>query len=533
MKGWIAIFNTFILFIIFTCPVFAQDMEPEEPEIILPRVVLEIEDLSVEKIHTGLPEEPEQPLQLREYPLPELGELEIEESSFKISAPEEGKPALEEGKKDLIADVTLGAGIPNHFIGNISLYKFGELPEGKLLFNHEMLDGIGNNPPGSGYHMREESLEGMVRFDIGKAQIKTDGDFIDLERGLQGNGSFFSTINRSLTGDISLQYGISDRFILRSRVDGSVYSQLLTGTSSRQINELSFSPEVTGELQMDNWHLGITPKLSYRNVLEKDGLLATRFQLRGDFGIDISERYRLDAQASWFYSDASGHLFPFYLGLTATPTDLFMFRVNAGYKLLQYNLKDVFSAYQFASVPDTLLDNHGWFFDLMSRLFITDKWMLNAELSFMDNSGMLTVGESIDPVTGLFNPYQVKALSLNASLGAHWNITEGITARFDAAAELLDRPKLHPQYRFGARLDATQPAGKYGGGVSSALLLGEHDYVQAPLVDLYGFYRPADFIKLQLEINDLLLPIINMQRYSFYPYIDEGFRITVKTQFNF
>ncbi|UCB45691.1 MAG: hypothetical protein JSV25_16035 [Spirochaetota bacterium] len=511
----------------------AQDIEPDEPEIILPSVVLEIEDLSVEKIRSGLPEEIEQPLPWREYPLPEPEELEIEESSFEISAPDEEHTAPEEGRRDLIAEVTLGAGIPSHFIGSISLFKFGELPEGKLLFHHEMLDGIGSNSPGIGYNMREDILEGMVRFDIGDVEFKTDGEFVDLERGLQGNSNFYSKINRRLSGDISLKYAISDQFILKGRVDGSVSSQLLTGTSFQQINEFLISPEVTGELQMENWYLGITPELSYRNVLEKNGLLTTRFQLRVDVGIDIGEKYRIDAQASWFYSEASNHLFPFYLGLTGTPTDFFMFRVNAGYKLLQYNLKDIFAEYEFSSVPDTLLDNHGWFVDLMSRLYITDRWMLNAEASFMKHSGMFTVDKSIDPVTGLFTPDQVEALSLNVLFGARWNITDRIFAQFNAGAEFLDRPQFFPQYSLGAQLDATQEEGKYGGGVSADLLLGEHDYIQVPILDLYGFYRPADFIKFQLDINDLLLPIVSQQRYSWYPYIEEGFKITLKTQINF
>ena len=533
MKHWTYFFAVLLIFALGVQLSLGQEMEPEEPEIVLPSVVLEIEDLSVEKVRSGLPESEELPTPWREHPLPEPGELEIEETALGIVMPDEGS-SPPTGKKDFVAEATVGAGIPNHFFSSISLHKYGELPEGTLLFRHEMLDGFSDKPPGSGYNFREDTLKGMLRFALGEFEIKTKAEFSDFERGLQGYGNFYSKLNRSLKGAVTANYSISERLLLKGNIDGWVSSQLLTGTpSGSQTREIVLSPQIWGELLMENWYLGLTPRLSYRNVPDRTHLLVTRVGVNGDFGVNLGEKYRLDGGVGWFYSEPTNHLVPFHLAITATPSDLFSLQAKAGYRIEEYNLIDIFYNYRFSSVPITLEDNHGWFFDFGSRLFFSDRWLFSADLSFMDESGMLTFSETMDPASGLFTPIQTEALSLGVNLGARWNVTKVFTAQFGAASEFLDNPAFFPRYRFNIDLEAAEQQGKYGGGLLSSLLVGEHDTVQAPVIDLYGFYRPIDFVKLSLEVSDLLLPIIGASRYSWYPYIEQGFGIIMKAQINF
>ena len=346
----------------------AQEMEPEEPEIVLPSVVLEIEDLSVEKVRSVLPQSEELPSLWREHPLPEPGELEIEEASLDIAMPDEGS-ASPGGSRDFVAEATVGTGIPNVFYSSISLHKYGELPEGKLFFRHEMSDGFSENPPGAGYNLREDTLNGMLRFALGEFEIKTRAEFTDFERGLQGQTDFYSKLNRSIKGDFAANYRISEQFLLNGSIEGWASSQLLTGTpSGGQTQEFFISPRIRGELLMENWYLGITPKMSYRNVSDRSDLVVTRVDISGDFGVALGEKYRIDGGVGWFYSKPTEHLVPFHLALTATPSELFTLQVKGGYKIEEYNLIDIFHRYAYASVPDQLIDNHGWFFDVGSRL---------------------------------------------------------------------------------------------------------------------------------------------------------------------
>ncbi len=520
------------------CP-FGQDMEPQEPDIILPMVVMEIEDLSVEDITAELPESPELLTPERGYPLPEAGDLEVEETPFDISVPEEGvSAAYITRRKDLIAEAVLGTGNLNHFFGNVSLFKFGEPPEGKIFFEHEMLDGFSSKPPGSGYNIREDSLEGMVRFNLSELNFQIDGEFHDLERGLQGNGDFYSKINRFVTGDAEVKYELSDQFTIKGALNTSVASQLITESGNQAsvpegTTEFILSPTVTGELQLERVYLGFSPRLSYRSVSGNPDLSLTRIQAAGKVGIDLSDIFRVDGNISWYWSDNTDHLFPFHLALSVTPSDSFTIQAKAGYRLIEYNLIGVFNDYYLADAPDTLEDNHGWFFDLGSRWILSDYWILNAEVSLMDNSGMLTPGEQIDGTTGLFPLYQEESVTLSTDIGARWNILKGLSLRFGLSSELLDRPRFFPQYRFSIELDALEQSGKYGGGLTSIFLTGEHEYIQAPLIEVNGFYRIADSIRLSLEIKDLLAPVLDRPRYSWYPYIEKGFSITLKTYINF
>ncbi|KPJ79962.1 MAG: hypothetical protein AMS17_21115 [Spirochaetes bacterium DG_61] len=198
----------------------AQDLEPEEPEIVLPSVILEIEDLSVERITAALPEDEVLLTPEPQFPLPEAGELEVGEPEIDFISPQTGTPVFQvkEGKF-LTAEAVLGAGTVNNFYGRVSLYFLGEKPEGKILYQHETLDGFSSEPAGSGYNIREDRLESYLNFNLGRVGFKTEGTFADGERGLQGKGNFFSKINRYVQTSLGAEIPMAGWFTLRSAVD--------------------------------------------------------------------------------------------------------------------------------------------------------------------------------------------------------------------------------------------------------------------------------------------------------------------------
>ncbi|MBN2324340.1 MAG: hypothetical protein JXQ30_11445 [Spirochaetes bacterium] len=511
----------------------AQQMEPEEPEIVLPRVVLEIEDLSVETVRTGLPKSEELPSPWREHPLPEPGELRITEASFAVQAPDDGagKPS---GRKDFVAEAIVGTGTPNHFFSRISLYKYGGLPEGSLFFQHEMFDGFSENPPGSGYNYRDDTLKGTVRFGIGDVEMRTTGSFSDTERGLQGQGNYYSKLNRKVKGTVAARYEISEQFHLSGELDGWGASQLLVGTpSGERTSELVLSPQVKGELLLENVYLALTPRVSYRNVASNPALSVTRVGVKGDIGITIGEKYRLDGGIGWFYSDPTYHLLPFHLAFTLTQSELFTLQLKGGYEIDEYDLAYIFEQYRYSAVGQALCDSHGWFFDAGSRFTLSERWTLSADVSFKDQSGMITAEGTPDPVTGLFPTRQKKALRLGVDVGARWTITSSISARFGIKSEILDNPEFFPRHKISADIEHSERSGRYGAGLLSSLFIGENEWVQSPVIDLYGFYRPIDYVRFSLELSDLLLPIAGIPRYSWYPYIERGFGVTLKAQINF
>jgi len=80
-----------LFFIIFTFQMlvtsktlFSQDIIPEKPDIFLPSVVLEVEDISVKDIVAPLPEEKLILTPDVNFPLPGKEDLEIDESAISI-----------------------------------------------------------------------------------------------------------------------------------------------------------------------------------------------------------------------------------------------------------------------------------------------------------------------------------------------------------------------------------------------------------------------------------------------------------------
>ena len=516
---------------------FSQDIEPSEPSIVLPAVVLEIEDLSIESITAVLPEDEEILPPEIEFPLPEVGELEVEEPHMDFTMPQTGVPAFQirEGKY-LTTEAVLGIGTTNQFFSRISLYYLGKKPEGKILYQHEALDGFSSKPAGSGYGMREDRLEGSLSFDLGSAEIRTEGAYRELERGLQGNGNFYSKINRFVGVGGQAEYQIGDRFLLKGYIDTSVAAQLITGGSSasEEVTEVYISPKIAGELRFSRLVLGIEPRFSYRNVFDNEDLSLMRGGLSGYFEADISDKYRLNGSLGWYWIENLGHLVPFNLALTVTPTEFFSFTAGGGYRIEEFNLKDIFNDYPLAGVPASLYDNHGWFAELRSGWIPFQGWMFDAGLLYTDNKKMPSPGDLPGTTTtGLFPLTQIKAQRLSMDTGVRWNISESFSARFGLESEFLKKPEFYPGNRATLEVNGIEKKGRYGGGFSSEFLTGVNDSVQLPVLDLNGFFRATDFLRFVLEIDDLLYPLLDGRRYYWEPYIEPGLKVILKAHINF
>ncbi len=515
---------------------FSQDMEPSEPDIVLPSVVLEIEDLSIESITAALPEDEELLPPEIEFPLPEVGELEVEEPHMDFTMPQTGVPAFQirEGKY-LTTEAVLGIGTTNQFFSRISLYYLGKKPEGKILYQHEALDGFSSKPAGSGYGMREDRLEGSLSFNLGSAELRTEGAYRELERGLQDKGNYYSKINRFIGAGGQAEYRIGDRFLLKGYMDTSVAAQLITGGSpaSEEVTEVYFSPKITGELRFSRLVLGIEPRFSYRNVFDNEDLSLMRGGVRGYFEADISDTYRLNGCLGWQWIEDPGHLVPFDLALTVTPTEFLSFTAGGGYRIEEFNLKDIFNDYPLAGVPASLYDNHGWFTELRSSWSPFQGWLIDAGLLYMANKKMPDPGDAPDGDTGLFPFNQVEAQRLSADAGVRWNISESFSARFGLESEFLKKPNFYPGNRATLDLNGIEKKGRYGGGFSSEFLTGVNDSDQLPFLDLNGFYRATDFLRFVLEIDDLLYPLLDGRRDYWEPYIEPGLKVILKAHINF
>jgi hypothetical protein len=533
-----AVFVLFLGFVAIAAPsALPQGLEPGEPEIVLPSVLLDLEDLSVESVTAAIPEEAESlPSVDLKFPLPEAGEETVVEPSVELQIPKTGFEGEESGKKrDFTAEAELGAGTLNHFFGRFSLYSLGQKPEGRILFQHETLDGFSGKPPGRGYDLRTDQLEGGLKVGAKTVRLEAAGSFIERERGLQEIGAFYSKIDRlvGLRADTELVPG--GHFWMKTTVDGSATTRLLAGggAGSEEITEYLLEPSLAFEYRFKRGALGVTPRVSYRGVPDRDPLSTARAEARVYARIDLNEATRFDGGVAWHYGDTSGNSVPFDIGLESDFTDYFTLSLRGGYRVEEMNLRDLFAAYSLMDVPAALDDGKGWFFEARANWIPVQGWIFNAGILYADSNAMPSFDRTPDPTSGLFPFIQEEALRVSVETGLRWNISEALSARLGWNAELSEKPEFFPRHKLLFEGSAEQKNGKFGGGLTAEYLLGVNDTDQLPTLGVSGFVQAAEFMRFTLEANDLLYPLLDGPRLEWYPFVAPGLTVTLKALINF
>jgi hypothetical protein len=539
MNGWTTavVFTLFLCIVSVTAPrALPQELEPGEPEIVLPLVLLELEDLSVESVTAVIPEEEESlPSELK-FPLPDAGAIAVPEPEIELEVPRSGVSREENGKgRDFTAEAELGAGTLNRFISRFSLYSLGQKPEGKLLFQHETLDGLSSNPPGRGYNLRNDRLEGGLKVGVKKVRFEAEGAFIEEERGLQENGGFYSKIDRFTGVKGALEFSPGGHFLMNTSIGGAFTTRLLAGggPTSEEITEYLFEPALTLEYRFRRGALGLTPRVSYRGVPDRDALTAARAEARVFIRFDVNDTTRFDGGVGWHYGETTGNRVPFDIGLESDINDYFSMSLRGGYRVDEMNLKELFAEHYLMGVPTVLDDSVGWFFSARANWIPAQGWVFDAGVRFSDNSAMPSFDRNFDPATGLFPFIQEEALRVSAEMGLRWNLTEALSARFGWDAELSEKPEFFPRHRLLFEGTAEQKKGKFGGGLTAESLLGVNGTDQLPVVGVSGFVQAADFLRFALEADDLLYPLLDGPRLGWFPYVETGFTLTLKALMNF
>jgi hypothetical protein len=523
----------FILSLLVT-QLSAQAVEPEEPDIVLPEVILQVADLVVENVEAELPEETDLFPPEREAPLPEEGELTVEEPAQPLSTPsgiEESLPATEPG---LIAEGILGAGSLDHLYGSISLYQMGVEPRFKLKFLHETLDGFGGHEQGSGYNFREDFLWGGVKFKVGNLLLDSSGEFHDIERGFQGKGTFTSRIFRAGQGEVEAEYPLGERLWLLGNLEAGFFSRLLTGSDAQETTEILVAPELSLELRSGKNRLGLSSLYKYSSLLEDDESVVTRLELEGYFGVDFLPQLRVEGSGGWFWNNELGNFFPFALTLSGALFDVLSFGLSGGYRIEHIDYRLIFQDYDLVESPESLSDNHGWYSDLNISYSLSPQLSLLGGGSLSWNKAMVdpyadpTKDLGIDQDSGLFPFRQVDADRFSSRIGLRWYPLSVLGLSGSWEMEWLDHPGFTPQYKIRLEAEVKERLGKWGG--NGYLLQQDWPGSQLPLMGISGFYKLSGTIKLILEIEDILALFQNDPRTIWYPYEEPGFYGIVKVQ---
>jgi hypothetical protein len=525
------------------------EAEPSDPGLVLPTVVLEIEDLSIETIEAVLPEEEELLPPQRNVPLPEEGIMEVEEPSPDVHLPDDDVTIQQAASSAFVAEVLLGAGSVNNILSQISFYKLGESPRYKFLFLHEMLDGfsyidseggLAFRDGGTGFNNRIDSLDGSFRWIAPEIETNLEGGFFELEQGLQENSDFYSLINRFISGSAGISFMPFEILELRSSI-GSAYASLSLTGDTVPVMEVSYPPSelllyggIGMDFLFDTVKLGLDTRYTYRTVAGGPDYEFHRLHADVYCGIEFPDSFTLNGRVGYFFSLDEPWLIPFELSLSGNPFEFLSFRFAGGYRIEAYDLMYVWKEFEYMGLPSGLADNHGWFFDTQVKLNADNNLILSLGSVFSTNTIHLSYSDVTDPSTGLFSlamDHNVQKLTSEA--GIRWNVVPWFYLNIKGSGIFLWEPEFVPFCEGLIEGVATDEAGKYGGQLS---FLFESDFekkVQIPIFDIALFFKISDNVKLIGEGHDLLYPFLREDRYVREPYTSPGIRGTLKVHITF
>lgn len=494
---------------------------------VMPQVILQIEDLSVEKVEAQLPPEEELLPPERSIPVLNEGDLAVGEPQIPVASVDTEGTAPAGSNRFLSTDVELGAGMLNQIMGTVALKTLGQDPRFSLQFHHETLDGFAFKPAGSGFNLRNDSLDGDVKLRIGGVDTDVAGSFLEMENGLQGQSPFVAALSRRLDATAAFTGSPLEWLTLNAGFDGGYDSLTLESTTPAPlgVTGLLLKPSLSAEAHVGSVKLGLDTSYTYRAGTSVIADLQ-RYTANASFSATLSAPYSFSAVGGWFWNSAGLSLFNFSLSATGTPLEFLTVTLDGGYKVIPYDLHDIIasSAYAF---PGALQDDHGWFGDASVQLNLTRDLALSAKIAYMSSLAM-PVGETTqDPATGLFIVSQVAGSQLSTDAGLNW----GITPAFSVSATwthqyLFPRPFFTPSDTVNAAVIGLEPNGRFGGSVSLLVSPTASDVLQQPVLRISGFWKISDAVKLQIDGDDLLSPLIPGGRSDIAPYVTPGFRFT-------
>jgi hypothetical protein len=505
---------------------------PGEPEIVMPQVILQIEDLSVEKVEAQLPPEEDLLPPERTIPVMNEGDLAVGEPQIPASAVDTEAGARQQADRFLTSEVQLGAGSQNMITGSMSLKTLGQDPRFSLQFNHETLDGFAGHDPGSGFNLRDDGLNGGLKFRLGAMDTDITGSFSENENGLQSNPAgvpYNTALARSLAANASFSASPLEWLALNAAVGAGYDSLTLEGSTPLPVTGLHVAPTLSAEARFGVVKIGLDTSYWYRSETMSSTDQLNRFQVGSTFHIDLPATFILEGSAAWFWNSAGLSLFPFTLSATGTPFAFLTMSLTGGYKVVPYELNDMISAHSLAS-PDLsipLADDRGWFADASVQLTLTRDLAVTTKLSFMASEAMPVGSTSLDAATGLYTIAQQQGLRLDSDVGLRWGISQSFSLSAGWTQEYLTLPLFASSYAITVELIGLEPTGKFGGNFSIVVSPIVTGLLQLPVVRLSGFWKISDVVKLQLDCDDLLWPLLGGPRWDVAPdtYVTPGFRI--------
>ncbi|MFW6288398.1 MAG: hypothetical protein ACOC2Q_01305 [Spirochaetota bacterium] len=521
---------------------FAQQagpVAPEETEIIVPELVLQVEELELQEVSAVLPEQGELALGRISIPLPGADELIVDDVSFALPQP---GVAVGRDTSSVFSSGRLGAGTVNHIVGELSLFKLGADPRFRLRFTHEGLDGYQFGEAGNGYFSNLNVIDGWFAGGSERFRSDVEAAFSEDVVGLQGQSDYFSTGLRRTTATATTEFAPEPLISLTGAFDGSFSTRILSASGDSSVppeRELSVSPRIESRFGIGSVDLVFTT--SYFLRLLADGEIPTSQEIDVLAGVDVDlpSSFAVSARAGILWDPEAALRYPWSLSLDLLLGEALETSVSAGYRVERLLLGDLWSQVPLAAAGDSegsaeLVNDGQWYGTLGARWSGASGLALTTSAEFVAHDAVVDL-EPYDAANDEFPFVQRDMLSLRTSARASWRPGPGIQVEAGWSGVFIDSTTGTPTSSLESSVRVGDASERFS--ATADVRTDFFPEVSMPWLGLSGSFAPSDELEFTLELADLLAPLLESGRPALgprvspeYPFIEPGFRASIFTR---
>ena len=525
---------------------------PEETEILVPTLLLEVEDLRVEVVEAELPGSPPLPIPQVQVPLPgteeaALATTVLPQPGLDPDVVDPRRPDPEESS--IYTTGRLGTGNMNHILGALSLYKLGADPRFRFEFSHDGIDGYSGKESGTGYFRRDNLIDGTIAGDLGPLALELDGRFFSREEGLQeearvpdGNGEkYYSVEHRYLSGGTQAGISPTDALSITTRIDSSTVSRVLTDAEDPpRARETVVAPSLAAELSLPSVDAALRGGYDIRLLSADDADSidpAQNLDFYGEFEYFFEPPVSLGAGAGVVWEVEEELHAPFHLRLQGNPLSQLTLRAEGGQEIHRKRYFNLWEEVPLLSVVGTdgvAPRNEAEWYGELAAIYELDgaENTFEAGLRYARIENRLVLN---DFVTDRFEFEQKERTLLTPSAALTARVAEHLRFRLGWEGQLLETSVLEPAHSINAQLELQNSAGTLAAGAENSFRV--YDEPVLPQLRLFGRAEATEGIEFQLSFEDILEPLLEDGRPSLgasvkdrRPFIEPGFRVIFSTQ---
>jgi hypothetical protein len=507
----------------------AQESGPSEPtdtEILIPDLLLRVEELTVEEVDSVLPGEGDLALGQISIPLPGAEDLAVDDAAFEVRRPLEAL-STGGGVSSFFSSGRLGAGMVNHVVGELSLYKLGDSPRFRLEFSHEGMDGYQFHEPGTGYFSNTNAVRGWLARASEATSLDLVGSFEERAEGLQGQSTYFSVGTRATSASASLEW-IPDPLIqVSADLDGSMTSRIFSASGGGPVprqQEFVVAPRIEGVVSISAVDLSL--ETSYLLRFLSGGEIPVHQDIDLIAGVSLAlPSLALAGEIGIFYPFGGRLQYPWSVSVGALLGEAFEATLRGGYRVEQYRLTELWSEHMLLAPGDAdgsadLESNEVWFAELDTRWSGPAGLTASGALGFAANSGIIEI-QPFDGATDLFPFIQRSSMILDAAARVGWQPSPRIQFEVGWSGAFLDTITGVPTSSMDASIRVTDRNERFEGAVE-----GHTSFYPEPLLPwlgVSGAFNASEGVEFVLEVADILAPLATGGRPTIGPLVDANF----------